>query len=369
MRTGGSRGSGEELRFWLQNSIAHHHFSIEEATLATGLKPEEVKRRAEELGIQPGKVPPREDGDPLVILPYPGGRHPRIGFLDGAIDPLRETKASVFLPWEPGSYVVIDLPEAIFSSLGLTYLAHTHIPTIWDKKKISLIETEWRRGERGKLELTKMLPNGIAFGSRIASKQNGAEMELWLRNGTDAVLTGLRTQICLLLKGAKDFNAQSNENKVIVKFPWGEAMAVRSADGRRWIAVVWERSRAWANPRCPCFHSDPTLPDCLPGATVQVRGRFLIGEGSDPSEELNRLEALGKLLSNRSAAADPQSGVRVGTTAEILPFSRTSDHLRCLSIRAIVNLPDRAAWVDRRSCLSQVPILPFRIRTFLFFLV
>jgi hypothetical protein len=33
------------------------------------------------------------------VLPYPGGRHPRVGFLDGAIDPQRGTKASVFAPW------------------------------------------------------------------------------------------------------------------------------------------------------------------------------------------------------------------------------------------------------------------------------
>ena len=34
------------------------------------------------------------------MLPYPGGRHPRLGFLDGAIRPQRETKVSVFAPWE-----------------------------------------------------------------------------------------------------------------------------------------------------------------------------------------------------------------------------------------------------------------------------
>ncbi len=308
-------GSEKELRFWLRNAIAHHHFSMEEAAQATGLKPEEVKRRAEELGIRPGKVPRRKKGDPLVILPYPGGRHPRIGFLDGAIDPLRETKASVFLPWEPASYVVIDLPEAIFSNLGLTYLAHTHIPTIWDEKKITLPETGWRRGEGGKLELTKVLPNGIAFGSRIAPQPEGAAMELWLRNGTDEILTKLRTQVCLLLKGAKGFEAQSNENKVTVKLPWGQAMAVRSEDGRRWMAVAWEGSRAWANPPCPCFHSDPTLPDCPPGATVRVQGRFLVGEGGDPAEELNRLEAAGKLLPKRTAGAESPRGVRVGAAA------------------------------------------------------
>ena len=70
------------------------------------------------------------------MLPYPGGRHPRIGFLEGAIDPQRETKLSVFTPWHDSSYVVADVPEAIWSNLGLTYLAHTHIPTIWTAQKI-----------------------------------------------------------------------------------------------------------------------------------------------------------------------------------------------------------------------------------------
>ena len=66
------------------------------------------------------------------------GRHPRIGFLDGAIRPQRETKISVFTPWDPHSYVVVDVPEAIWSNLGLTYLAHTHIDTVWTKKKIEV---------------------------------------------------------------------------------------------------------------------------------------------------------------------------------------------------------------------------------------
>ena len=36
---------------------------------------------------------------------------PRIGFLEGAIAPLRGTKASVFLPWDPKSYVVVEPTE------------------------------------------------------------------------------------------------------------------------------------------------------------------------------------------------------------------------------------------------------------------
>src|SRR6185436_9225652 len=94
-------------------------------------------------------VQPLTATNKLLVLPYPGGRHPRIGFLDGANDPQRETKFSVFLPWAPASYVVQDLPEAIFSNLGLTYLAHTHIPTVWSQKGVTLPPLEWKRNADG----------------------------------------------------------------------------------------------------------------------------------------------------------------------------------------------------------------------------
>ena len=48
------------------------------------------------------QIPVRKEGEPLLVLPYPGGRHPRIGFRDGMIRPQRETKASVFAPWKDG---------------------------------------------------------------------------------------------------------------------------------------------------------------------------------------------------------------------------------------------------------------------------
>ena len=63
----------------------------------------------------------------VEVWPYPGGRHPRIGFKDGAIRPQRETKFSVFVPWPDGGYVVVDVPEAIWmdteSGRELLYLA------------------------------------------------------------------------------------------------------------------------------------------------------------------------------------------------------------------------------------------------------
>src|SRR4029450_3863677 len=92
----------------------------------------------------------------LKVLPYPGGRHPRIGFLDGAIRPQRETKFSAFLPWDLSQYVVVDVPEAIWIKRGkdreLLYLAHTDVLTIWTRQGISLEPLEWNR-ESGSLRV------------------------------------------------------------------------------------------------------------------------------------------------------------------------------------------------------------------------
>ena len=228
----------------------------------------------------------------LLVLPYPGGRHPRIGFLEAAVHPRRETKVSVFTPWDESSYVVLDVPEAIFSNLGLIYLAHTHegVPTIWQKEGIELGPLEWRRGDDGVLVVERTLPNRIAFGTRVVPRRDHVAVEQWLTNGTDKALTGLRVQDCVLLKGARGFAAQTNTNKVIRK-PY---VACRSDDGRRWIIAAWEPcDRAWANPPCPCLHSDPKFPDCPPGATVRVRGGVWFYEGPDIEAELRRIELTG----------------------------------------------------------------------------
>ena len=108
-------------------------------------------------------------------------------------------------------------------------------------------------------------------------------MELWLRNGSNEALTGLRTQICGHLKGAPEFNEQTTTNKIF-RAP---SVAVHSAGGNRWIITTWERcGRAWGQPLVPCVHADPVLPDCPPGDTVRVRGRLWFYEGKDVETEL-----------------------------------------------------------------------------------
>ena len=286
--------SPDELRMWLENMVRHHRFTIEEVRSATGLSASEIEEALRQFGIQAEPPPGSKEGarasHPLRILPYPGGRHPRIGFLDGAVAPQRDTKFSVFAPWDPAAYIVVDLPEAIWSNLGLTYLAHTHVPTIWTNRGVALEPREWLVHANGTLEHDRTLPNGIAFGARVTPKPDHIRMELWLRNGTTETLRDLRVQNCVMLKGAPGFNQQTAENKRI-RSPY---VACHDPEKRRWIITAWQPChRPWTNPPVPCLHSDPKFPDCAPNETQRVRGWLSFYEGSDINAELNRIDALG----------------------------------------------------------------------------
>ncbi len=276
-----------ELRGWLENMVWHHGFTLEEISAATGLSKDDVTSALAKFEITPDRKPTRKNSDPLLMMPYPGGRHPRIGFLEGAIDPQRETKLSIFTPWDPGSYVVADVPEAIWSNLGLTYLAHTHIDTIWTKQKITLPQLEWSRKANGDYLLERTLPNGIRFGTLARSTPEAVLMKMWLSNGTSQALSDLRVQNCVMLKGAKGFNAQTNENKVLQ----GPFAACRSESGDRWVITAWQPlHRTWANPPVPCLHSDPKFPDTPPGRTNTLFGLVSFYEGRDIQSELRRLQ-------------------------------------------------------------------------------
>jgi hypothetical protein len=279
----------DDEAFWLQN-MAWHRFSMEEMTKASGLDAETITKAQARYHLRTESRPPRTVGGPLLVLPYPGGRHPRIGFLDGAVDPQRETKFSVFPPWDDTSYVVVDLPEALWSNLGLTYLAHTHIPTVFDKQGVRLPPLEWRRGRNGRLDSERMLPNGIAFGASVAPARDAVYMELWLKNGTSMPLSDLRVQTCVMLKGAAGFATQTNANKVFSK-PYA---ACRSDDGRHWVITGWERcDRPWGNAPVPCLHADPKFPDCAPGEIRRLHGWLSFYEGTNLVAELTRLDKLG----------------------------------------------------------------------------
>jgi glycerophosphoryl diester phosphodiesterase len=298
-----------DLRYWLTNTIVDHRFSPVEVRDATGLSLDEIAAATKRLGIAAGERPRRGVGEPLRVLPYPGGRHPRIGFLEGAVEPQRETKVGVFTPWDTdparADYVVVDVPEAIWSNLGLTYLAHTHVDTVWTKQGVELERLEWNRRRDGSLDVERRLPNGIVFGARVVPQAERVLMDLWLVNGTPETLTDLRVQNCVMLKSARGFDALTNENKV-TRSPY---TSCRSDDGGRWIVSAWTPiHRAWANAKCPCLHSDPRFPDAPPGETVRCRGVLGFFEGADVRTEFDRLEGtdwrtVGLLPEGTAAAA------------------------------------------------------------------
>ena len=263
-----------ELLYWLGNMISHHHYRMDEMAAATGLPLETIAKAMRDVDF-PAQAAPQES---LRVLPYPGGRHPRIGFLDGAIDPQRDTKISVFTPWDSSSYVVLDLPEALWSDLGLTYLAHTHVETLWSKERISLPKQEWTRRDDGSLIMSRTLPNQVRFGTAVFPAKDHVAMVMWLYNGSDALLSDLRVQNCVMLKGATGFAALNNENKTLSD-PF---VACQSEDGSKWIITAWEPChRAWANAPVPCLHSDPKFPDTAPGDTSVLNGWLSFHQGPD----------------------------------------------------------------------------------------
>jgi peptidoglycan/xylan/chitin deacetylase (PgdA/CDA1 family) len=282
--------SDSELGRWLTSMLAHHRYSLEEAGAALGLTAGEVDGAAKRLGIA---TDPTNDKRPSV-LPYPGGRHPRIGFLDGAIRPQRETKVSLFAPWADGGYAVADVPEAVWHDTPsgrskLLFLAHTHLPTIWDEQGQTLPPLEWSLNTDGSLEMSRSLPNSVVLTSRVTPATGGTRMEFRVTNGSTRALTGIDIQMCVMLKGLNGFELQSNDNKIFQP-PFA---AARDASGRRWLITAWEHCyRALGNAACPCLHADPRVPDCPPGESRRVRGWTSFYEGQDIHAELKRLSGI-----------------------------------------------------------------------------
>ncbi len=296
----------EEMKFWLSNMLGAHRYSINEVRAATGMSTDEIKAAKARLGLDRFRRTSGDDSAPMLVLPYPGGRHPRIGFLDGAVAPQRETKVSVFAPWDDESYVVADIPEAVWwnrtapetrdrGGRELLYLAHTHIATHWTRKDIDLEPTEWTRIGESSWEMERRLPNGVEFGARVRSHHDHVKMEQWITNRTKETLTGLRVQNCVMLKGAKGFDDRDNANKTLTN-PYA---AVRSREGNRWVITAWDPCvRPWANAKCPCLHSDPQFPDVPPGETRRIKGWLSFYEGYDIDAELKRIDSTGWRMAN-----------------------------------------------------------------------
>lgn len=110
----------------------------------------------------------------------------------------------------------MDIPEAIWSNLGLTCLAHTHIPTVRDKQSIALKPTEWTRHPDHYLSMERLLPNGISFGTHVAGAHGGLIMDMSLRNESEAALDDLRVQNFVMFRELAGFDVQTNDNKLLL---------------------------------------------------------------------------------------------------------------------------------------------------------
>jgi hypothetical protein len=280
-----------------------HRFSISEISAATGLSDTNVATALQELRLDAipadgiSKQKPLESAEPQVgnkmrIAPYPGGRHPRIGFRDGALWPQRETKMSLFVPWEDGGYVVADFPEAIWwnteSGRELLYLAHSHVPTIWDRKNVKLDPAEWEPTPQG-WKSTRNLPNGVTFETTATPHDRAVHFSMTFRNGTTQPLQGVTVQQCLMLGAARGFSDRSN-----TRHRQTDPFSLASDPSEtRWIITAWQNcQRAWTNPPCPCLHSDPQFPDCPPGQSQSLSGWVWFYEGKEIDQELDRLAKL-----------------------------------------------------------------------------
>jgi hypothetical protein len=184
---------------------------------------------------------------------------------------------------------VLDVPEAIFSNLGLTFLAHTHIPTIWDNAGQAVPNVDWVQYEKGDLSMSRTLPNGVQFGATIAPKAEYADLTLWLENGSDQALTDMSTQVCLMLKGAPAFAEQTDVRNTMVD----PVAAIKAKRDNKWILFAFDHChRTWMNIKCPCIHSDPFFPDTEPGKRVTLRGRLWFYQGDDIEGEIERGKGL-----------------------------------------------------------------------------
>jgi hypothetical protein len=271
------------IDYWLENMRVYHHYSLAEMEAVTHYPIDILEKKIGTLA-QKKKELISFRKDKINVLPYPGGRHPRIGFLEGAIDPQRGTKLSIFLPWDTSQYMVLDIPEAIFTNLGLTYLAHTHIRTIWDDRHIIIQNRDWSVLSDGSYENIWKLPNGIQFGAKVVPGKASVDVELWLENGSEANLTDISTQVCIMLKGAPDFDAQTNENKIFK----GAIAAVSAENDNRWILTAWNQCHnSWGNADCPCLHSDPRFGNCKKGERTVVNGKIWFYQGENIEKEIN----------------------------------------------------------------------------------
>ncbi len=213
-------------------------------------------------------------------------------------------------PWPSQDYLWLDFPEAIFTLTDLLYLSHVNpdYPVLFP----NLPAVPWNRSGNG-LSFTRVLPNGVQFGGSVWAKSESiVALELFIDNGSEETLKGIRLQACVYLRAIKEFADFSVTNKFVhvdgagwVDFERaksfigagryrlgfrGEGTAVADLPllatisnlAPRLVAMTWYEDSAslMSNPKHPCMHVDPIFPDLGPQERHRISGELLFFEGS-----------------------------------------------------------------------------------------
>jgi len=234
--------------------------------------------------------------------------------------------AEIWLPWRDAGHVTLRLPETLSSDLGLLFIDHSR-PDMPPVTRADALPDWHCDAPTGALWYSLPLPNGVTFGGQLTPVANGADLLFWVTNHTDAPLTRLSPQFCLIENGAPPFSAgdlsrtylrtggrwlplAATSHQVMAPDhePWiiagvadrgprsGASMpggwsvcreradvpliAAADADGHRVVGLTWRGGLSlMSNGRIPCLHTDPAIADCAPGQTVHAQGRLFILSG------------------------------------------------------------------------------------------
>jgi hypothetical protein len=287
---GAQNATAADTRYWLENMACYHAFTDDEIASAMGIPVAEVPPSLAANHVARSTGTRNAVGRSITMVPYPGGRSP---FPVDAQDSgwlRRDTKLSVFAPWDSASYAVLEVPRAVITDQGVVYPDCRSVPTVWTREGACLPRVEWVRLPNSTLTYERVLPIGVAFGAKATCAPGGVRMELWLRNGTESTLKYVMAQCGSFLARLKGFEKQSAATATI-RAPY---VAARSADGAKWAILAWDAAdRTWCDTRLLGIRSDPTFPDCPPHGTVKVQGWFSFYQGTDIDGELKRIDTTG----------------------------------------------------------------------------
>ncbi|MBN2217853.1 MAG: hypothetical protein JW719_10815, partial [Pirellulales bacterium] len=66
--------SSSELRYWLENMVWNHRFTLDEMAAATGMAKAEIEEALKRFDIRSDNRPEPPKAGPVPIAPWPGGR-------------------------------------------------------------------------------------------------------------------------------------------------------------------------------------------------------------------------------------------------------------------------------------------------------